>query len=454
MIHTPHSLRRHAYTLTELLVVMAIICVLSALAYTGFTKLAQTAAHYEGLAAAARDGRPEPRPPAVIPNPGQPNPDVDTGYYGVVPDQYMIAFNANIQNPVAEANRLAGTYQGRVISVYQRLGRFASLQIPAAQYDAFSRDPAIALVEPTFIGRAAQQGTPTGIRRMFSYPAIPSNNRVLPRPAAQSYNRNVFFGNNATPNRVHVAVIDTGIDVNHPDLNVVVNQPFNGYPPIDEHGHGTHVAGIIAARANNLGVVGVYPGAPLWALRITDASGSYAYTTLADALFYVFTHSDRIRVANMSIGGPTSVIINAMVDACVDNGTIMVSAAGNAKSNASTFSPASAAKTICVAAMADSDGRPGALGAATSAGNDDTFATFSNWGTTVAVIAPGVDITSTWPHNSYAVLSGTSMACPHVAGMCALLLDPTTSFGTNNRNLFINSPRSLANMTGPYLRSI
>jgi len=132
----------------------------------------------------------------------------------------------------------------------------------------------------------------------------------------------------------------------------------------------------------------------------------------------------------------------------------MVAAAGNSSEPASGWSPASASLVICVAALADSDGQPGALGPVTSAGPDDTFADFSNFGSAVTVIAPGVDILSTIPGASYDVESGTSMATPHVSGYCALLLDPTTIFGKNNRNLFFPfSPGAPTNMRS-YIRSI
>jgi subtilisin len=170
---------------------------------------------------------------------------------------------------------------------------------------------------------------------------------------------------------------------------------------------------------------------------------------------YVYDNSNVIRVANMSLGVSSVVpILNFFVDACVAKGVVMVASAGNDSKPASGYSPASASLVICVAAMADSDGRPGALGPVTSAGADDTFATFSNFDSTVTVIAPGVDILSTIPGGGYDLMNGTSMAAPHVSGYCALLLDPTTIFGKNNRNLLFPFRPGAPPTMASYLRTI
>jgi subtilisin family serine protease len=254
---------------------------------------------------------------------------------------------------------------------------------------------------------------------------------------------------------INVAVIDSGIDSSHPDLNVIMSVPFGNLPDgEDKDGHGTHVAGIIGAIDNDIGVVGVYPGAPLWSLRVSNTATVTAVPVL-DALQYVYDHANVIRVCNMSFGFPMVIsAMNTAVDNCVRRGVVMVAAAGNDAKPATGYSPASASLAIGVAAMADSDGRPGGLGPATSAGPDDTFATFSNFDATVTVIAPGVDIRSILPGGTYGLNSGTSMAAPHGAGYCALLLDPTTIFGKNNRNLiFPFSPGAPPSMAA-YLRSI
>ena len=105
---------------------------------------------------------------------------------------------------------------------------------------------------------------------------------------------------------VDVAIIDTGIDRKHRDLNVVggVNCVPGGLPPNDLHGHGTHVSGIVAAKDNRLGVVGVAPGARLWAVRVLDSQGSGTWSSIMCGVDWVTEHADTIEVANMSLGGP------------------------------------------------------------------------------------------------------------------------------------------------------
>jgi subtilisin family serine protease len=191
-------------------------------------------------------------------------------------------------------------------------------------------------------------------------------------------------------------------------------------PPTDEVNHGTHVAGTVGARVDTRGVVGMLPGVELWSLDISDGSGGVvSLGNRLNAYQFVINNANRITAVNMSFGGPFSAIENAFVDACVDAGVIMVAAAGNSSIPASLVSPASASKVVCVAALADSDGLFGGDGPFTSAGFDDTFAFFSNFGSAVDVIAPGVDIISTVPGNQYDSLSGTSMASPHICGLLA-----------------------------------
>ncbi len=229
-----------------------------------------------------------------------------------------------------------------------------------------------------------------------------------------------------------MAVVDTGIDGTHPDLNVVFSIGFNNPNVGDQNGHGTHCAGIIAAIHNDIGVVGVAPGAPLWSVRVLDAQGTGTFADLISALQFLAGNANNVGVISMSLGGPTSAAVNQAVANCVSKGQICVVAAGNSSADALTFSPASEASAICVAALADSDGLPGGVGPATPAGPDDTFATFSNWGSTVKVIAPGVDILSTVPGNAYGLKSGTSMACPHVAGLAVLARSSAHSQGIRN----------------------
>lgn len=228
---------------------------------------------------------------------------------------------------------------------------------------------------------------------------------------------------------VAIAVIDTGIWQKHEDLSVA-----GGYNCIskkttawnDDNGHGTHVAGIAAAKANNgLGVRGVAPSAKLYAVKVLDYTGSGQLSWIIKGVDWVTANavSKNIRVANMSLGFVgTSTALNTSISNSVKAGVTFVVAAGNSATDSSSFSPANHPLVIAVSAIADSNGTCGAGGVATPYGADDTFATFSNWGAPVALAAPGVNIFSTWlgssvaPAGTYATLSGTSMAAPHVTG--------------------------------------
>lgn len=232
---------------------------------------------------------------------------------------------------------------------------------------------------------------------------------------------------------VGIAIIDTGIWKTHVDLNVAGGNNCTGRGTSkynDDNGHGTHVAGIAAAKTgDNHGVRGVSPNARLYAVKVLDRNGSGFLSWVICGVDWVSANAAGIKVANMSLGfqGSSSALNTAIANS-VGAGVTYAVAAGNSSSDASLFSPASHPDVITVSAMGDSDGKCGGLGAATSNGADDTFATFSNRGSAVEIAAPGVDIESTYkgdkqnPGGLYASISGTSMASPHVAGAAALFI--------------------------------
>ena len=247
---------------------------------------------------------------------------------------------------------------------------------------------------------------------------------------------------------IDVAVIDTGIQPDHPDLNVVggYNCVGNGNASAwaDKDGHGTMVAGFIGALDNDLGVVGVAPGARLWALRVQNKKETITDTAVWCALYWVSQHSDVIDVVNMSIVDPDpnrnepcgpkgkDRLHEAICD-LVRKGVTVVVGAGNDAMDTTTFTPAAWPEVITVSALADNDGQPGGLGgsfASTSswcdpayaAYQDDHMAGFSNFGAAVDIAAPGVCIQSTWPGSQYLIWSGTSFATPLVSGAAALYL--------------------------------
>ncbi|HAU22649.1 MAG TPA: peptidase S8 [Erythrobacter sp.] len=206
-------------------------------------------------------------------------------------------------------------------------------------------------------------------------------------------------------------VIDSGIDLDHPDLNVDRGRSvdFTGSRKgaDDENGHGTHVAGTIAAIDNNFGVVGVAAGATVVAVRVLDRRGSGSYSGVIAGIDYVAANGNAGDVANMSLGGSYSQALNDAVVAAAAGGVKFVLAAGNDGRDADNYSPASANGNNIYTVSAFSNG--------------DNWASFSNYGNPpVDYAEPGVSIESTWKSGGYNTISGTSMAAPHLAGILAL----------------------------------
>ncbi len=328
----------------------------------------------------------------------------------VVAGRYIV-----ILQPGVDPSSFAAGHGARPDHSYQHaLNGFAG-PLSHRQLTALSLDQRVLSIEQDQVVRLAAQDLPTGISRIFA----PGNGNI---------------GINGVDDYridADVAVIDTGIDLNHPDLNVVASTNCSGGGPFkqscgsggnDDNGHGTHVAGTIGALDNGIGVVGVAPGVRLWAVKVLNSNGSGYMSWIVAGIDYVTANADKIEVANMSLGCECS---SAAMDTAIANsvakGVVYVVAAGNSNKDATTFSPANHPDVIAVSALADFDGVPGGLGSPTCrADEDDTLANFSNFGSKVKLAAPGVCILSTIP-GGYATFSGTSMASPHVAGAAALL---------------------------------
>ncbi|MBI2524196.1 S8 family serine peptidase [Candidatus Peregrinibacteria bacterium] len=319
-----------------------------------------------------------------------------------VPGRYIVLLKEG-----ADADTVARRHGLVVEHRYEKVVHGFSAGGGLGKFQALKDDSDIALVEPDRIVEAFGQTLPTGVSRIDADLS----------PTAKI---------NGTDERVDadIAIIDTGIQGNHPDLNVV-----GGYNCTsgntgkwnDGNGHGTHVAGTAAAKDDGNGVVGVAPGARLWAVKVLNNNGSGFLSWVICGVDWVTNHAGTIDVANMSLGGEfVSTALNDALAKSVAAGVTYAVAAGNSNKDAASFSPANHPDVLAVSALADSDGRCGALGPVTSYGADDTRATFSNYGPVVDIAAPGVSILSTYKGSSYAKLSGTSMASPHVAGSAAL----------------------------------
>jgi subtilisin len=328
---------------------------------------------------------------------------------------YIVVLKSTASSPGTLASQHASRYGARVGHVYRHALKGYSATLSSTRLAALRADPNVAAVVADLPVHAFAQTLPSGINRIDG---------ELSSTAS---------GNGSGSVDADVAIIDSGIATGHPDLNVVggVNcvggSSFN-----DDNGHGTHVAGTVAARDNTAGVVGVAPGARLHAVKVLNAQGSGSISQIICGIDWVTARASTIEVANMSLGGQSpfgsfsgcSSSFDPMHPAIcrsVQAGVTYAVAAGNSAANANNFVPATYNEVITTSALADFNGRPGGGAAATCrTDQDDTFANFSNFGADVDLIAPGVCILSSAPGGGTATFSGTSMASPHVAGAAAL----------------------------------
>ena len=344
----------------------------------------------------------------------------------VVPGQYIVVLNDNIADVDGVANEMAQAHGLGLLDKYEHALKGFAATVPASRLNALKNDPRVAFVSQDRLVFAnakpgqdvsqAAQITPTGINRV---------------DAELNSNKGAGIG---------VAVIDTGIDLVHPDVtgNLAAQSKtcvLGTRSAKDDNGHGTHVAGTIAALDNTIGVVGVAPQAKLFAVKVLNKNGSGTWSGVICGIDWVAANATalNIKVANMSLGGGGSSddncgntnndALHKAICKARDKGVTFVVAAGNSNTNANTSVPAAYNDTvITVSALADSDGTAGGTGPTTGYGADDTFATFSNYGSVVDIGAPGVKIYSTWKGGTYNTISGTSMATPHVAGAAALYI--------------------------------
>jgi thermitase len=234
----------------------------------------------------------------------------------------------------------------------------------------------------------------------------------------------VFRGNTA----IKVAVLDTGAEASHPDLKGKIVQQYdfvaNDGVAEDKNGHGTHTAGTVAAATNNgVGVAAIGFGTPLMIAKVLNNAGSGTHSAIANGIRWAADNG--ASVISMSLGGSSgSTTLESAVNYAWNKGVLVVAAAGNAGNTALQY-PAAYANCMAVAATDRNDAR----------------ASFSTYGSWIDCAAPGVSILSTYTRNRYAYSDGTSMACPHVAGLAALVWD--SAHGTSNQNV-----RSRINSTG------
>ena len=316
---------------------------------------------------------------------------------------YIIVFSDR-GNPAAERAAIAGL-GGRTFFTYENVFNGVAVSLPEAALNGLKNRPGIELIEAD--GEVTTQGTQSGAT--WGLDRIDQRNL----PLSGTYTDNV------SGSGVDAYIIDTGILSTHSDFGGRVTS--FGYNAIkdrrgtqDCNGHGTHVAGTVGGAK-----YGVAKNVRLIPVRVLDCRGSGSWSGVVAGMDWVVAnHGTAPAVANMSLGGGASSSVDLAVQRMIDDGVVVVVAAGNSNVDACGSSPARAAGALTVGATTNTDAR----------------ASYSNFGSCLDIFAPGSSITSAWHTSKTATntISGTSMASPHVAGVAALILQetPTASVST------------------------
>ena len=353
---------------------------------------------------------------------------------------YIVVFKDTV-NARATVPDVAKAYGLQVGFTYEHALKGMSAQVPEGRLNVLRHDPRVKYVEEDREVHIDAQDVPTGVERIFA-----DSNTAIDIDGTDDYRVDV-----------DVAVIDTGIDLQHPDLNVQtgINCTTKIFRTVcvaggdDDHYHGTHVAGTVGALDNGIGVVGVAPGARVWPVKVLNSQGSGYESWIVAGIDWVAANANTFEVANMSLGGAGySQAEYDAIQGAVDAGVAFAVAAGNSDDDANNYSPGGFNNVLSVSALADFNGLPGGGAASTCrADQDDTLADFSNWGPEVDIAAPGVCIRSTYPIElgEYGTISGTSMASPHVAGALALLASGSNPGGAADVYALYNQVKTTGN---------
>ncbi|MCH7412180.1 S8 family serine peptidase [Belliella sp. R4-6] len=331
----------------------------------------------------------------------------------IIPGSYIVVLNPSSitfrkDGSYADVNALARKNAESILSKHRisinklemsygsAIDGFA-VKLTDSELSTLSKDPQVAFIEPDQIITIGQ-GRPGGGGGSTS----PS--QTIPYGISRVGGGQTYTGTKKA------WVIDTGIQLNHPDLNVDQTIGFSAFTKgkdagfDDKNGHGTHVAGTIGAIDNNIGVVGVAAGAIVVPIKVLDSRGSGSNAGVIAGVDFVSANANSGDVANMSLGGGASTALDNAVISASNKGIKFVIAAGNSGADSNNFSPArvNGANIYTISAMNSSD----------------SWASFSNFGNPpIDYCAPGVSINSTWISSGYRSISGTSMAAPHAAGV-------------------------------------
>jgi subtilisin family serine protease len=305
------------------------------------------------------------------------------------------------KNAAEKIMKRAGITDGELGFVYGTAIKGFSVKIPPGQLKKLQDDPSVKYIEEDQVVTLVIPEV-----RINAKPVKPTTpSQATPWGIGRVNGGVTYSGTNK------IWIIDTGIDLDHPDLNV---DKVNGWNFVtntlaadDDNGHGSHCAGIAAAIDNTIGVIGVAAGAKVVPVKVLNRRGSGAYSNVIAGVDLVAAKGVAGDVANMSLGGPVSDALDAAVLAASNKGINFSLAAGNESTNANNSSPARVNGTYIYTISAMASG--------------DVWASYSNFGNPpVDYCEPGSSIYSTYKGGGYATLSGTSMAAPHAAGILLL----------------------------------
>ena len=316
-----------------------------------------------------------------------------------IPGRYIVVLEEGIQDPTTVAREHARGHGAEVLHTYQHAIKGYAARIPEGRLEQVRADGRVAYVEPDQTTHTTAQTLPWGIDRID----------------ADKSSTLAGNGSGAVSN-VNAYVIDSGI-YKHRDLRVVNHVNFVGDGKnYDCDGHGTHVAGIVAARDNARAVVGAAPGGPITGVKVTDCRGSGRYSDVIKGVDWVTANAVRPAIANMSLGGPTSQALDDAVRNSAASGVFYSIAAGNEGADACKTSPARAGA-----------GQDNGIATVSATNKRDAEPSWSNYGRCVDIWAPGAGVLSTKKGGGTTTMSGTSQAAPHVGGGGALYLSKNTA---------------------------
>lgn len=336
------------------------------------------------------------------------------------PEDHIVVLHDHVDSEAVAADH-SRRHGAQVRFVYRHALRGYAAAIPANRLEAVRSDPRVDYVERDGVATIVVQTLPWGVDRVEADMSTTAAGGEVPN--------------------VHVYVIDTGVDRNHPDLYVVDHVNFASGPNKDCHGHGTHVAGTASARDNTADVVGVAPGSPIVGVKVLGCSGSGSWSGVIKGIDWVTANAVKPAVANMSLGGGASKTVDDAVKKSADSGVTYAVAAGNDGADACSYSPARAGTYGGVVTVAATD-------------QVDAETSWSNYGPCVDLWAPGAAILSTRNGGGTTTMSGTSMASPHVAGGAALYLSSNTAATAADVEAALKAAAALPGTTSKDGRSI